>query len=64
MWRDRDDPLNLLALVPALRLAMAPVLAALDQLLEDDTRFQRVTADLWRRPPPPRPAGGPRRRWR
>jgi transposase, IS5 family len=40
-----------LALIPALSLAMDPVLAQLDQLLEDDALVQRVTADLWRRTP-------------
>jgi hypothetical protein len=36
MLRDRYDRIDLFALIPALRLAMDPVLAQLDQLLEDD----------------------------
>ena len=51
MLRDRYDPIDLLALVPALSLAMDPILAQLDELLEDDTLFQRVKADLCRRAP-------------
>jgi IS5 family transposase len=49
--RDRYDPVNLFALVPALGVAMDPVLAQLDQLLEDDMLFQAVRADLARRFP-------------
>lgn len=44
-------PLNLFALVPQLTLEMDPVLAALDQVLEDDTLFTRVRGDLSRRRP-------------
>ena len=51
MWRDRYDPMDLLALVPALRLAMEPIVAQLDQLLEEDGLVQRVKADLLRRAP-------------
>jgi transposase, IS5 family len=51
MLRDRYDPMDLFALVPALSLAMEPILAQLDQLLEDDGLFQRVKADLRRRAP-------------
>ena len=51
MWRDRDDPMDLLALVPALSLAIDPLLTQLDQLLEDEALVQRVTADLRRRTP-------------
>ena len=36
MLRDRYEPMNLFALVPALSLAMEPVLTRLDTLLEDD----------------------------
>ncbi len=51
MWRDRYDPMDLLAQVPALSLAMDPLLAQLDQLLADDALVQRVKADLLRRAP-------------
>jgi IS5 family transposase len=51
MVRDRYEPMNLFALVPALSLAMAPVLTRLDTLLEDDTLFQTVKRDLARRLP-------------
>jgi transposase, IS5 family len=51
MLRDRYDPMDLFALVPALSLAMEPILAQLDQLLEDDGLFQRIKADLRRRAP-------------
>lgn len=51
MLRDRYDRMDLFALVPALSLAMDPVLAQLDQLLDDDTLFQRVKADWLRRAP-------------
>jgi hypothetical protein len=49
MVRDGDAPMDLFALVPALSLAMDPVLAQLDRLLDDAGLFQRVTADLLRR---------------
>jgi transposase, IS5 family len=51
MWRDRYDPRDLFALVPAWSVAMDPILTQLDQRLEDEARFQRVTADLRRRTP-------------
>lgn len=51
MLRDRYDPMDLLALVPALSVAMEPLLAQLDQLLEDDALFQHIKADLLRRAP-------------
>ncbi len=51
MWRDRYDPMDLFPLVPMLSWAMEPVLVQLDRRLEDDTLFQRVTADLLRRAP-------------
>jgi transposase, IS5 family len=51
MLRDRYDPMNLFALLPAFGLAMEPVLAQLDQLLDDAVLFQRVKADLRRRAP-------------
>jgi transposase, IS5 family len=59
MLRDRYDPIDLFALVPALSLAMDPVLAQLDQLLEDDALVQRVNADLLRRTPHTAPRGRP-----
>jgi IS5 family transposase len=62
---DRDDPRDLFTSVPALSLARDPILAQLDQLLEDDALFQRVNADLRRRAPhtatrgrPSTPVGG------
>jgi transposase, IS5 family len=51
MLRDRYDPMDIFALVPALSLAMEPVLAQLDELLDDDVLFQQVKADLRRRAP-------------
>ena len=51
MLRDRSTPVDVFALVPALALAFEPVLARLDQLLDDDTLFQAVKADLARRRP-------------
>src|SRR6266851_3058352 len=48
---DRYDPMNLFDLIPQLQLAMEPVLAELDGLLDDDDLFQRVKADLSRRAP-------------
>ncbi len=51
MLRDRYDPVDLFALVPAVTLAFEPVLARLDTLLDDDTLFQAVKADLARRHP-------------
>lgn len=59
MLRDRATPVDLFALVPALALAFAPVLARLDQLLDDDTIFQAVKADLVRRLPLTRLTGRP-----
>ncbi|HEX5506066.1 MAG TPA: transposase, partial [Thermomicrobiales bacterium] len=51
MLRDRYEPLDLFALVPALGMALEPVLAQLDPLLDDDTLFQVVKADLVQRRP-------------
>jgi IS5 family transposase len=51
MLRDRYNPMDLFTLVPALSLAMEPLLVQLDALLEDDALFQRVKADLCRRAP-------------
>jgi hypothetical protein len=49
MLRDRYTPINLFALVPAVSLALDPVLTRLDRLLDDDRLFQAVQADLARR---------------
>ena len=51
MLRDRYEPMNLFALVSALSLALDPVLTELDRILDDDTLFQAVRADLIRRLP-------------
>jgi IS5 family transposase len=51
MLRDRYTPMNLFTLVPALSLALAPVLTQLDRVLDDDTLFQAVKADLAHRFP-------------
>ena len=59
MLRDRYDPLNLFALVPALGLELEPVLSRLDTLLDDDTLFQLVRADLAQRYPRTRTDGRP-----
>lgn len=48
---DRYDPINLFELVPKLELQFEPELAQLDELLDDDTLFERVKADLARRYP-------------
>jgi transposase, IS5 family len=51
MLRERYDPMDLFALVPTLSVAMEPVLAQLDRLLDDDILFQHVKADLCQRAP-------------
>ena len=51
MLRDRYEPMNLFALVSALSLALDPVLTQLDRVLDDDTLFQAVKADLAQRFP-------------
>ena len=51
MLRDRYMPVDLFALAPALALQFEPVLARLDQLLEDDALFGAVKRDLARRRP-------------
>ena len=48
---DRYEPINLLELIPQLRLEMEPELAALDRLLDDDELFVRVKADFSKRHP-------------
>jgi len=51
MLRDRYAPQDLFALVPAANLALDPVLARLDALLDDDALYQCVRADLSQRYP-------------
>ena len=48
---DRYEPVNLLELIPELRLEMEPELAALDRLLDDDELFLRIKADFSKRRP-------------
>ena len=48
---DRHDPVDLIAMVPKLRLEMGPQLRQLDQLLSDDELFAAVKADLSKRYP-------------
>ena len=59
MLRDRYPAVDLFALVPALTLAFEPVLARLDQLLEDDGVFGAVRNDLARRRPHTAETGRP-----
>lgn len=51
MLRDRYTPMNVLALVSAPGMELDPVLTELDRLLDDDTLFQAVKADLAKRHP-------------
>jgi IS5 family transposase len=51
MLRERYTPMNLFDLVPALRLALDPVLTQLETLLDDAPLFQPVKADMARRRP-------------
>src|SRR6266702_2185829 len=51
MLRDRYDPMNLFALVPALGMELDPVLMRLDHLLDDDGLGEAVKADLIKRHP-------------
>ena len=51
MLRDRYDPMNLFDLVPALSMELDPVLTQMDRLLDNDTLFQAVKADLAKRLP-------------
>jgi transposase, IS5 family len=48
---DRYEPVNLLELIPQLRLEMEPELAVLDRLLDDDELFLRIKADFSKRRP-------------
>jgi IS5 family transposase len=51
MLCDRYAPQDLFTQIPGRCLQFEPVLAQLDRLLEDDTLFQRVKADLAKRRP-------------
>ena len=51
MLRDRYDPMDLFALVPALGMELDPLLMRLDRLLDDDALFQAVKANLIKRHP-------------
>jgi IS5 family transposase len=51
MLVDRYPPVDLFALVPTRLCRFEPVLRELDHLLEDDTIFQCIRADLARRAP-------------
>jgi IS5 family transposase len=59
MLRDRYEPQNLFEMVAALGLKMEPVLARLDQLLDDDMLFGAVRADLAQRYPHTQQTGRP-----
>ena len=59
MLRDRYPAVDLFALVPALTLEFEPVLARLDQLLDDDEVFRAVRDDLAGRYPRTRETGRP-----
>lgn len=59
MLRDRYEPMNIFELVPALSFTLDPVLAQLDTLLDTDTLFQRVKADLAHRFPHTQSTGRP-----
>jgi hypothetical protein len=56
---DRGDPMNLFDLVPQLNLALEPVLAELDRLLDDDAVYELVRSDLARRSPQSASRGRP-----
>jgi IS5 family transposase len=51
MLRDRYVPMDVFAVVPALSFTLDRLLAQLDTLLDDDTLFQTVKADLAKRFP-------------
>src|SRR5215210_752793 len=51
MLRDRYEPMNLFERIPTLSMQLDPILAQIDRLLDDDTIFQAVKADLLRRFP-------------
>jgi transposase, IS5 family len=49
MLRDRYEPMDLFKFIPALSCEMEPLLTQLDTLLDDDTIFQLLRADLAQR---------------
>src|ERR671925_612853 len=51
MLRERYAPMNVFDLVPTVSMTVDPVLTQLDRVLDDDTLFQTVKADLARRFP-------------
>ena len=51
MLRDRYDPMNVFERIPTLSMQLDPILAQIDTLLDDDTIFQVVKADLIHRFP-------------
>ena len=51
MLRDRYAPMNLFERIPTLSMQLDPSLTQIDTLLDDDTLFQAVKADLLRRFP-------------
>ena len=51
MLRDRYEPMDVFAVVPALSVTLDRVLAQFDTLLDDDTLFQAVKADVAKRFP-------------
>jgi transposase, IS5 family len=51
LWRERDAPMTLFDLVPALRRTRDPVLTHRDRGLDDETLFQAVNADWIHRCP-------------
>src|SRR5947209_4239950 len=59
MLRDRYEPMDVFAAVPALSHQMEPVLTELDALLDNDGLFQLVKADLAQRYPRTRTDGRP-----
>jgi transposase, IS5 family len=51
MLRDRYEPNDVLALLPAPGMQLDPVLTQIDALLDDDVLFQTIRADLAKRHP-------------
>lgn len=51
MLRDRYEPCDVLALLPAPGMQLDPVLTQIDALLDDDVLFQTIRADLAKRHP-------------
>jgi hypothetical protein len=63
MLRDRWHPMELVALVPALSLAMEPVLAQLHQWLDEDVLVQWGKADPCHWGPTPPSVRAPQPPW-